>query len=237
MTVRRLFRCGAVLWLTASVAPGCGGEVTDPGTGSETNWVSGCSEDVPCSSGACLCGVCTSPCDEADPCPGALHCAGSGSRIFAEVCGPEPEAPGLCLATCGESTPCRNGFRCEEGVCAPQPASRAPGGAVGALCVPGDEARTTFGGFSAGEITVEGRFTACASELCLVHRFQGRVSCPYGQEDPAEPACFASSLGEPVSVPVPPQLVERPAADVVHCSCRCDGPEGTGPFCACPGGF
>jgi hypothetical protein len=41
----------------------------------------------------------------------------------------------------------------------------------------------------------------------------------------------------PVTVPVRPQLVNRSPEKSVYCSCRCDGPEGTGPFCACPSGF
>ena len=56
--------------------------------------------------------------------------------------------------------------------------------------------------------------------------------------DPAHQDC--TTTGDhpvPVAVPVPPQLVNRPPEESVYCSCRCEGPAGQGPFCACPDGF
>jgi hypothetical protein len=44
------------------------------------------------------------------------------------------------------------------------------------------------------------------------------------------------AAGEQVTVPVQPQLAARPPDEAMTCSCRCDGPSGTGPFCACPRG-
>ena len=219
----------------------CGGLSVDSGTGSETNWVGGCSHERGCANGECLCGVCTSRCDDTEnACAGDLLCVTSGSPDFVDLCGDEPDpidGTGLCLASCGPASPCSNGFHCENGVCKPQPIARAAGGPVGAACTPQDEARTTFSSFSATERVVDEHVSACASDMCLVVDFQGRVSCPYGQNDPASPDCFAAGSGEAVSVPVEPQLVARPPEDAVYCSCRCDGPTGTGPFCACPEGF
>jgi hypothetical protein len=88
----------------------------------------------------------------------------------------------------------------------------------------------------------------------LIHHFQGRVSCPYGQTaadiglgDPSDltdddPSVLATSgdwemrcrvpgttgrvPSDRVTVPVRPQKVERRSTDTVYCSCRCGSPEG-----------
>lgn len=61
--------------------------------------------------------------------------------------------------------------------------SSCGGGGVGDPCVPEDEYLTTFSGFSVGEVNVESRSVQCLTRVCLVNHFQGRVSCPYGQEE------------------------------------------------------
>ena len=80
----------------------------------------------------------------------------------------------------------------------------------------------------------------CASGLCLVNHFRGRVTCPYGQPDAQETSpdarCAVPPSGTPVSVGVNPQHTIRRSADSVYCSCRCAGP-GPGPFCQCPEGY
>jgi hypothetical protein len=112
---------------------------------------------------------------------------------------------------------------------------------IGDACTPGDESSTAFPGFGATEVNIEDRTTQCATGICIAAHFQGRVSCPYGGPDcmtrcPYGSDCTTPS-GTPVAVDVKPQLVTRPPSSAVYCSCRCDGPEGTGPFCACPNGF
>jgi hypothetical protein len=54
-------------------------------------------------------------------------------------------------------------------------------GGVGDPCVPEQEYQTCFGGFQIGEVNVESKSFQCQTRLCLVNHFQGRVSCPYGQ--------------------------------------------------------
>lgn len=88
----------------------------------------------------------------------------------------------------------------------------------------------------------------CATGLCLVDHFQGRVTCPFGQDEaelelsPDDPErCrlpFQDGVGEgeAVVVPVAPQLTGRPAADAVYCSCRCAGPDPAASYCSCPEG-
>ena len=109
----------------------------------------------------------------------------------------------------------------------------SPGG-VGEACVPEDDDAATFAGFSENEVNISTEDSRCSSGTCLVNHFRGRASCPEGNLDGGD--CFTPS-GALVSVPVEPQLPERPAGEAVHCSCRCDGPAQFGPFCRCPGGM
>jgi len=55
-----------------------------------------------------------------------------------------------------------------------------PGG-VGDPCTPEDEYQQDFNGFQVTETNVESRSFQCATRLCLVNHFQGRVSCRLGQ--------------------------------------------------------
>jgi len=52
---------------------------------------------------------------------------------------------------------------------------------VGDPCVPEQEYDPAFVGFDAREVNVESKSFQCETRLCLVNHFQGRVSCPYGQ--------------------------------------------------------
>ena len=114
----------------------------------------------------------------------------------------------------------------------------ASAGDIGDFCQPGDEARPNFSGYSETEVNIESRTPSCNSGICLVNQFRGRTSCPEGQSDPAHPTCTTTGSNPvPVEVAVPAQLESRPTEDAVYCSCRCDGPEGTGPFCTCGDGF
>jgi hypothetical protein len=128
-----------------------------------------------------------------------------------------------------------------------QSTEQASSTGVGDPCTLGDEAKTNFGGYSEQEVNIESESPGCTTGLCLANHFQGRVSCPEGQPadpsdpskaDPAHQSCMTTGApSQPVSVPVVAQLADRGADVSVYCSCRCDGPAGTGPFCACPGGF
>ncbi len=54
-------------------------------------------------------------------------------------------------------------------------------GGVGDPCTPEDEYSSTFAGFNVDEENIESRSFQCATRICLVNHFQGRVSCPQGQ--------------------------------------------------------
>jgi hypothetical protein len=54
-------------------------------------------------------------------------------------------------------------------------------GGVGDPCTPEDEFQPDFAGFKMTEENIESRSFQCATRICLVNHFQGRVSCPLGQ--------------------------------------------------------
>lgn len=134
-----------------------------------------------------------------------------------------------------------------------------PGG-VGDPCVPEDEYRTDFSGFSIEEVNVESKSFQCLTRVCLVNHFQGRVSCPYGQSEATADACSENAgdclpgsqshrescripgqdgtdVNDRIHVPVQPQKVDRQANQAVYCSCRCAGPDPNANYCECPSGF
>ncbi len=60
-------------------------------------------------------------------------------------------------------------------------------GGVGDPCTPEDEYTPDFAGFKVQEENIESRSFQCATRICLVNHFQGRVSCPLGQ--PVRKSC------------------------------------------------
>jgi len=119
-------------------------------------------------------------------------------------------------------------------------------GGVGDPCTPEDEYFDEFSGFSLGEVNVESRSFQCETRVCLVNKFQGRVSCPYGTKGtPPDPTsdvdhnlpCVVPGFGGNVTVPVEPQRTERPPELAVYCSCRCNGVDPNARYCECPSGF
>jgi hypothetical protein len=125
-------------------------------------------------------------------------------------------------------------------------------GGVGDPCVPEDEYQVTFSGYGVGEVNVESRSFQCETRLCLVNAFQGRVSCPYGQQEDdiaggdlnrkcKVPGTSGTEAADLIQVPVSAQLIDRRAEDTVYCSCRCANAEGNtddgARYCECPSGF
>jgi hypothetical protein len=121
-------------------------------------------------------------------------------------------------------------------------------GGVGDPCTPEDEFFEDFSGFALGEVNVESRSFQCETRVCLVNKFQGRVSCPYGTNGtPPDPnatptvthnlPCELPQFEGNVTVPVEPQLTGRSPEVAVYCSCRCDGPDPNARYCECPSGF
>ena len=121
-------------------------------------------------------------------------------------------------------------------------------GGVGDPCTPEDEFFDDFPSFSLGEVNVESRSFQCETRVCLVNKFQGRVSCPYGTngtppDSNAPPTvthdrpCIVPGFGGYVKTAVEPQRAERSPDVAVYCSCRCDGDDPNARYCDCPSGF
>jgi len=135
---------------------------------------------------------------------------------------------------------------------------------VGDPCTPEAEYNTDFLGFNFHEVSTESADFQCFSRLCLVNHFQGRVSCPYGQDamgngpPPATSGCKTPFIGTPIDGYIPgsnpptyldpnakatvdAQCKDRTADNAVYCSCRCANIEGQtddgAVYCKCPGGF
>jgi hypothetical protein len=61
-------------------------------------------------------------------------------------------------------------------------------GGIGDPCTPEEEYNPQFAGFKVTEENIESRSFQCETRICLVNHFQGRVSCPYGQDPIVEAA-------------------------------------------------
>jgi hypothetical protein len=135
---------------------------------------------------------------------------------------------------------------------------------VGDPCTPEAEYDPSFLGFDVHEVNVESKSFQCQTRLCLVNHFQGRVSCPYGQDKmgagyPTASGALAAgcqtpanqvvngldSNGNPLDMTalemVPAQCIDRSADKAVYCSCRCENAQGQtndgSNYCSCPAGF
>src|SRR5580698_9561177 len=69
------------------------------------------------------------------------------------------------------------------------------GGGVGDPCIPEEEYDPCFQGFSINVVSAETKSFQCLTRVCLVNHFQGRVSCPYGQNagSATVPGCAAGT--------------------------------------------
>jgi hypothetical protein len=132
---------------------------------------------------------------------------------------------------------------------------------VGDPCTPEQEYAASFLGFSANEVNVESKSFQCQTRLCLVNHFQGRVSCPYGQDSggnaisPAKSGCVTPGISLQVDgkdpsgnyidmkaqATVEPQCIDRSADKAVYCSCRCANVNGKNDdganYCTCPDNY
>lgn len=122
-------------------------------------------------------------------------------------------------------------------------------GGVGDPCLPEEEFHHDFSGFSRSEVNFESGSLQCKTRTCLVNHFQGRVSCPFGQDEAALdlppndplrcrlPGLRGDDESEAVDVPVDAWTVDRTPEEAVYCSCRCAGPDKSARYCECPSGF
>jgi hypothetical protein len=147
----------------------------------------------------------------------------------------------VALAACG----CTGSNGSTTGDGGPSGTGGDGGAVVGTACTPASEDLPAFAGFNRMEVSL-----ACVtgqpsgSPCCMTYEFQGRVTCPYGQDAqgaaPKGATACKTPDGIPVSGPVSPQCVERPAAKLVFWSCRCANENGRtddgATYCTCPSG-
>lgn len=101
-------------------------------------------------------------------------------------------------------------------------------GGVGDPCTPEDEYSPDFAGFKVTEENIESRSFQCATRICLVNHFQGRVSCPLGQgavgASPVRKAC--AGKGDDASCGTDEKCVESSTL-ALECSADIECPTGT----------
>ena len=114
---------------------------------------------------------------------------------------------------------------------------------IGDPCVPEVEKEPRFSNFRETEVTIENKSRSCASGVCLVNHFRGRVGCPYGQAS-SSGQCKTQDgrdvLGDE-NGGIDAQCTNRRATDAVYCSCRCKNAQGRtddgASYCPCGAGF
>jgi hypothetical protein len=120
-------------------------------------------------------------------------------------------------------------------------------GGIGDPCTPEEEYNPQFAGFKVTEENIESRSFQCQTRICLVNHFQGRVSCPLGQDPIVEPgitgrhACTptdssACGNGEScveaaaLAIPCDPDKEDRGSLDCAGYGNNCNA---EGRFCQC----
>jgi hypothetical protein len=125
-----------------------------------------------------------------------------------------------------------------DSVNAPDAMEAGPTMTIGSPCTLDAENDPAFDGFQLGEVDIE---SSPGAPVCLAYHFQGRTSCPYGQntmvQDSGAPGCMTPG-GAPVVGNVAPHCLDRRSSAVVVWSCRCANAQGAtndgAEYCACP---
>ena len=103
-------------------------------------------------------------------------------------------------------------------------------GGVGDPCTPEDEYSNQFPGFKVSEENIESRSFQCSTRICLVNHFQGRVSCPQGQDGTALISCLGTddTTTCPAGKSCVPSQIYAPNCTI------CDGTDPNCQAVACP---
>ncbi|AUX22122.1 hypothetical protein SOCEGT47_026230 [Sorangium cellulosum] len=111
--------------------------------------------------------------------------------------------------------------------------SACESGGVGDPCLPEEEYDPQFAGFKVTEENIESRSFQCQTRICLVNHFQGRVSCPLGQEAPkgcnpdgdancSQQDCQESGTYAPDCDPADPNSCVRGTCNAEGSFCGCE---------------
>ncbi len=96
-------------------------------SGTNTNWLRRCENDAECGAqGSCLCGRCTTTCDDSTSCVGDLICAAELPSVV--QC--QGEATRTCQPACSDDSACEADRRCLDGACVDPISSACPSGAL-----------------------------------------------------------------------------------------------------------
>lgn len=182
-------RLAAWSWLAASASLVFGCETTEPGAGSNTNWLRPCDEDAPCGDAlSCVCGVCTAPCEGACSELSNAVCVTPESAAVRELCGElalDGAASGMCLPACSADAPCNPGQLCLDGSCL----QLATVDDTASGCVAGAELQVGTGG-----IELEARYgTVFGSGLYLPVAYDERPADWVEPTDPAPIVVFVTN--------------------------------------------
>lgn len=113
-------RNSTAAWLaTLLIATGGCNDGGKPQVNSNTNWLVACDSDGQCGERSCICGQCTSACNDSTGCddlPGA-HCTPTSGRA---VCGTAPATTDACFLVCDTGADCGADADCDDGICVPQ---------------------------------------------------------------------------------------------------------------------
>jgi hypothetical protein len=104
------------------------------------------------------------------------------------------------------------------------------GGGVGDPCTPEDEYDPLFAGYKVTLENIESRSFQCETRICLVNHFQGRFSCPLGQD--GVKSC--SNQGQPDSGLCDPGEDCVPTANIAQ-DCDPTAPDKGASVCGSPG--
>jgi len=92
-------------------------------TDSQTHWLTSCSADSECGQGlACLCGVCSTECEETAACsstPGASVCVKRTQGPSEQLCEVQIDVSGICLPECIADDDCSTSQACRYNTCVP----------------------------------------------------------------------------------------------------------------------
>lgn len=98
-----------------------------PQASGETHFLTACAKNNECGDElACICGVCSTPCDDVSACSAsqATACARKDDPAFKQQCPGPQTIPGVCLANC-EDQDCAKGQQCVSGACVATAATTA----------------------------------------------------------------------------------------------------------------
>jgi len=149
----------ALLGASLAFPLGCETEAGEPSTGSESHFLRSCDDDSECGDLSCVCGVCSTPCDDVAECTELdpiAECVPSATRPSDSACATPPDA--ICDVTCESDADCDSlatASLCTQGFCRENSGVTSGSGGAG-------------GAPPATEIDADGRIEL--AEICAMYQ-------------------------------------------------------------------